>query len=376
MMRVALPILAAALAAGLLTGCRPREAATVPQTQQPTSGTAAPSQTRVGRVDLEAVAQAHPRWKELTALKARAARTEGELAVAPPPPPVPGTDVQRALTEEAAKMRASFEQELNTLREERTRTLAAHAEDLKKQQELKFEEIRRTVEAEAATAIVARRDELRAQLRTAEQEIMGEYRYPLLNLRLRAEVAGLRSEEEGRQLLRQVQALQQEREERIKAKGDEVEQEFMAFQKAKEAEVNSALKAEQDALNAESARLIEGKEQELQAELSRAAAERERAFQQRLERRRKELVEAAEAILRGQQGSFVRDVTARTKRLRAELLALQEQRARLEESILAEVKIEVATIAQAQQLDVVLTRTLGGAGGVDITEDVIRKLKR
>jgi len=48
----------------------------------------------------------------------------------------------------------------------------------------------------------------------------------------------------------------------------------------------------------------------------------------------------------------------------------------LTNSIVAEVKIEVATIAQAQQLDVVLTRVLGGTGGVDITEDVIRKLKR
>jgi len=375
-MRVVVPILAAALAAGVLTGCRPREATTVPQTQQPTSGTVVPAPPRVGRVNLEVVAQAHPRWNELNILKTRAARVEGELAVAAAPPPVPATDVQRALTEEAAKMRVSFEQELNSLREERTRSLAAYAEDLKKQQQTRFEEIRRTVEAEAEAAVVAKRDELRAALREAEQAIMEEYRYPLLNLRLRAEVAGLRSEEEGRQLLRQVQALQQEREERIKAKGDEIEQKFVAFQKETETEVNARLKTEQDALNVESTRLIDGKEQELQAELSRAAAERERAFQQRLERRRKELVEAAEATLRGQQGAFARDVDARTKRLRAELLALREQRARLEESILAEVKIEVATIAQAQQLDVVLTRALGGAGGVDISEDVIRKLKR
>jgi len=42
-------------------------------------------------------------------------------------------------------MRVSFEQELNTLREERTRTLAAYAEDLKKQQQTRFEEIRRAV---------------------------------------------------------------------------------------------------------------------------------------------------------------------------------------------------------------------------------------
>ena len=61
---------------------------------------------------------------------------------------------------------------------------------------------------------------------------------------------------------------------------------------------------------------------------------------------------------------------------RREIRALQEQRVRLEDSILAEVKIEVATIAQQQQLDVVLTRHLANVAAIDLTPDVVEKLKR
>lgn len=375
-MRRAVPILTAALLASALLGCRGRQPSVVPPPQQPTIGTIQPGLPRVGVVDLQAAARAHPRWKDLAGLNERIARVEIELATVPLPSPVPQTDIQRFLSDEATRMRESFEQELHTLREQRRRDLEAFAEDLRKQQAAKFEAIRKQAEAEAEAAVLAKRDELKAQLRAAEQEIMEEYRYPLLNLRLRAEVAGLRSEEEGRQVLRQLQALQQEREERIREKAEEIEAAFGEYQKVKEAEVNARLKAEQDALNVESEKLAETREREIETELKRAAADREREFQQRIEERRRKLVAAAEAQLRGQQAIFAREVDARFQQLRAELQALVEQRVRLEESILAEVKIEVATIAQAQQLDVVLTRAIARRDVVDLTADVIRKFTR
>jgi len=47
----------------------------------------------------------------------------------------------------------------------------------------------------------------------------------------------------------------------------------------------------------------------------------------------------------------------------------------LTNSIVAEVKIEVATIAQEQQLDVVLTRHLANVTAIDLTSIVVRKLR-
>ncbi len=368
-------VLAATLAmmAALAVGCRSRPSAQVSPSSAPS---AIPASARIGVVDVQAVAKAHPRWKELDGLNTRVAQAETALALVPPPPPPPETDLSRALDEEARRLKASFEEEVNALREDRRIALETYAADVKKSQEAKFTAIRAQMEDEARKAIDAYKDELRAQLRAAEAEIMAEYRYPMLNLRLRAEVAGLRSEEEGRQVLRQLQALQQEREERIRAEGEEIERKFQGFQKAKEAEVNAALKAQQDALTAEGQGMVESKRREIESEMAREASSKQRQFTEQLEQRRKQLIAAAEAQLRGRQAAYIREVDQRTAQLRAQLMSLQEQRARLEESILAEVKIEVATIAQAQQVDVVLTRHVSSRGLIDLTADVIRKIRR
>jgi|GEM_PF-1089866 len=363
----------AALAVLFVSGCTQRATSRVSPTSTPAPAARA---TRVGVVDLQAVAKVHPRWKELDALNRRVAQTEAELAVVPPPPPVSETDVQRLLDEETARLRQAFQQELNVMRDERRRALEVYSQDVTKAQEAKFEALRKQAEDEARAALDAKRAELRAQLAAAEQEIMEEYRYPLLNLRLRAEVAGLRSEEEGRQLLRQLQALQQEREERIRAKAEETEAQFKEIQKTMEAEVNARLQTEHAAVAAEGQRLVEARQRELQDEMTRESARRERMFRERLERRRRELIAAATGAIGGQQTAYAREAAARLTRLQAQLGALQEQRLRLEDAIIADVKIEVATIAQAQQVDVVLTRYIAGPGMVNLTPDVIRKIRR
>lgn len=373
-MRLAVLLAAGALAA-TLGGCAGRSA----QRVSPSSGPAAPPRTtRVGIVDLEAVAHQHPRWKELDALIKRAALKESELAMAPMEPPISQADLDRMLREEAARLRQTFERELNVMREERTRALKAYSDDVTRAQEAKFAAVRKEMEQRAREELDAKRAELQAELRAAEQAISDEYRYPLLNLRLRAEVAGLRSEEEGRQILRQLQALSQEREERIREKNDETERRFQEIQQALEADVNARLATEHAAHLAEGQRLIEARQRALEAELAGEASGRERAFRERMERRRRELIASAEATMAGRQQAQTRDARTRAAQLQAELAALQQQRARLEDAILADVKIEVAAIAQAQQVDVVVTRYVASRGQavVELTADVIRRIHR
>lgn len=352
-----------ALAAVLAAGCQRRQATPIPT---PT--------TRVGVVDLQAVTRAHPRWSELDAVLRHLSDVQAQLAQAPPVPTVPEPDVQRALDAEAERLRGELEKELEFLKQDAQRRIEAFADELRTTQAAKLEETRRDLEAAGAQELAAKRDELRAQLRVAEGQIRDEYRYPLLNLRLRAEVAGLTSESEAQELQQQLQALTREREERIGAKVDEIQQTFMAYQTAKEAELNDRFKAAQAALQAEGQRQLTAREQQIQAELKRSAAEVEQTFRARLERRRKELLEAAQGP--GRQGTPGESLSARSARLRAELTALQEQRLRLEDAILAEVKIEVATIAQERRLDAVLTRFIANVSGTDITADVVQKLKR
>src|SRR5213083_1876470 len=287
--------------------------------------TSAPvAETRVGVVDLQVVTRAHPHWQELNAVVQQVADVQAQLALLPAAPVMPEVDVQRALDLEARQLQGELDKELAFLKQDSERRLEAFADGLRTEQAAKIDQVRQELEAEGDREILAKRDELRDQLHAAEQSIRDEYRYPLLNLRLRAEVAGLTSEEEAKQLQRQVQALQDEREQRIAA----------------------------------------------------TAAGLEETFRARLDRRRKELLAAAQGPVPGRQGAFAENLGERNRRLRAEMVSLQEQRVRLEDGILAEVKIEIAAIAQDRKLDVVLTRFVTNVAGIDITTDVVEKLKR
>jgi hypothetical protein len=262
------------------------------------------------------------------------------------------------------------------MREDLGRQLEAFAASLREQQKARLLALQKQLEEEGKRAIEARHAELDKQLRAAELAIMDEYRYPMLNLRLRAEVAGLSSEQEGREVVRQIQALQQEREERLRARKEETAKALEEFQKATEADLSARFKTAQDALSDEGTQQLTAREQQVQSELKTVAAQREKDFRERLDARRRELIRTAEQQLRGRQGTYLNDLSARARQARAELLALQEQRARLEDSILAEVKIEVATIAQQERLDVVLSRSISNPGGIDITQRVVQKFKR
>ncbi len=340
------------------------------------ASTTAPARTRVGVVDLATVVRAHPRWSEFNAISAELNRIESQLAQVPPPPPPPRTDVQRILDQEVARLRGEFTKEIDFLRQESARRFSAFATTVREEQQAKFEAMRTQLEAEARTAIGAKHEELQAQLRRAEQEIMDEYAYPILNLRLRVEVAGLSSDQEGRAILRQIQALQEEREERIRAKTEEFDKALREFQKAKEDEVNVRLDALRDSLYKEAQARLADKQAELQAEFTRSTAEKEQQFRRRLDRRRAELIAVAEAQVRSQQQAYLKGLDGRAGRLRDELAALQDQRARLEASVLADVKVTVAAIAQEQKLDVVLTRYVANISGINITSALVQRLKR
>jgi Skp family chaperone for outer membrane proteins len=373
---VRLALAGALIFAVTIAGCRPRAAAPPPPPVTPEV-----RQARIGIVDFEAVVRAHPRWAELQDITTAMQRVEIEMAAAttvPPPQPASVTPagLKKTLDEEAAALKRNIEQQLAALRAESRRRLDALAAQLRAEQQRKFEATSKQMTDEAEAALDAKGEELQAKLRAGELAIMEEYSYPILNLRLRAEVAGLRSEDEARQILRQIQLLQSERESRVADLRETLREEFDAFKDTKEAEVNDRLKALQETLNKESQEQLAAKEAALAAELAKTAAERQAQFQRQMAERQRQLITTAESQLRSQQRAVVSGVGERLQRLQAQRVALLEQRQRLEETILADVRIEVAALAALQGIDTVLTRLVVNISGQDITTDVIQRLKQ
>ncbi len=340
----------------------------------------APSRTavgpRIGVVDVDAVARVHFRWPELDALNKRLAEVEAELAAPPQVPPVVQARLDAQLRAQARRLQTEFRAEVAALRARQEATLARYAERMKAEQGAKLGRLQAQIDADLTQAMEARTRALRTELHQYEVAVMDEYRFPIANLRLKADVVGVATEEELRRITGELDRLQNERDEKVRARAEVMGVTLDDFRKARVAEATARLGRTRREAEAELGRLVAERKKELETQTARVGRTKQRAFEARLRTFRQRLLGIGQGQLASAQGRYLEGLRAREQQLLAEQQALQEQRARLQDSILADVKIEVAAIAAARGFDVVLTRYLSNVTGEDFTADVLARMKR
>jgi hypothetical protein len=368
--------------AGLLTalalaaGCGSRSAEPAPVIGPAGQPRATPAPTVIGVVDMGTVLRAHRRWPELAALLKKMQDVQFRLTNPPPPPALPPQDLQPELQAEADRLSAAYRAELAALEEQAKRRIDAYAADVKADAEAKVADRQRQANEELQRIIEARRDELQRELEKTELAIMAEYRIPLLNLRLKADVVGLSNEEEAKRLNEEASRLVTERDGKIKTKAAALDKTLQEFQQARTAEADAQFKALIASVEEDAAKQIEAKEKEARAELQAAVQEREARLRSGVEQRRQILAGGTEEQIRAAQERYAKQLQAEGSRLQAELQALQEQHLRLEDAMVAEINIEIAALAQQRKVDVVLTRVVASGAAVDLTTDVVARLRR
>ena len=352
-----------------LGGCRGLSATQV-------SPKATPSTARIGVVDLVAVGKGHPRWPEVEALNKRLAEIEVQLAQPPPLPPMMQARIQTRLRAQARRLQARYQRESASLRQRQEERLARYVARVRAEQDATLLRLRAQLGADYQKAVEARVQAIRAELRQYEVQVLDAYRFPMANLRLKADVVGVATEEELRRITGELDRLLTERDAKIRARAEVLDVVLRDFQKAREVEATARLERAGQGAEAEIRRLTSAKERELVAETKRLARGKQRAFQARINAFRRGFLGIGEDLLDSAQRRYVHGLRQREQQLLAERQALQEQRQRLEDAILADVKIEVAAVAAARGLDVVLTRYLANPGGEDLTQEVIARMKR
>ncbi len=367
------------LVALTLTGCRPGGGGAARPVPTSTPGAeVTPTRETVAVVDMQAVLRSHRRWPELEALLKRLETLQIRLNNPLPPPvaPAAGVDIRATLQAEGDRLFATMQAEVTALEEQAKRRFEAFVADLRAEQEGKLADRQRAANAELQKVIEAKRDELQRELEKFEIATMGEYRLPLLNLRLKADVVGVSNEEEGKRLSEEADRLLRQRDEKIKVRAQALDKSLDEFQKARSAEAEAQVKSLVKTLEDEAATKVEARQAETRAELQAEARTREAALQKALEERRKLLVGGTEEQLRAAHEQYARQVQVEGTKLQAEIQKVQEQRIRLEDSVLAEIKIEVASVAQERRIDVVLTRAVATTDAVDLTKAVIARMRR
>lgn len=361
------------MAALILTGCRPQSGGAPSPTP---AAVATPAGYRVGFVDLSRALRAHRRWPEMEALEKQMGALQVRLSNPPLPPEGPVVDLGAELQSEVERLQVAYRAELSMIGEQIKQRIEAFAADLKAEQEGKLADRHKQLNAELQRVIEAKRDEMQRELDRFELATMAEYRVPLLNLRLKGDVVGVTSEEEARRLNQEAERITKERDAKVRVKAQALEKALEEFQQAKTAEAEAQIKALIASLENDANARIKAKQEEADAEMQAAVRAREESLNRAVEERRKLLVGSASQQMKVTQEAYARRVEAQAARLRQELETLAGQRFRLEDSLLAEIKIEVAALAQDQKIDAVLTRVLASTTAVDLTQAVIARIRR
>jgi len=363
----------------MAAGCGPQTIRSAAPAATPSPAAVAPTSPppyTVAVVDLVALFKAHRRWSELETLTKKIQTIQLRLASPPPPPPLPQPDLNKDLQEEGERLAAGMREEMKALEAQAKARLEAYANELRAEHEAKLAEKQRQLNTELQQVLEAKRDELQRELEKFELATMAEYRIPLLNLRLKADVVGVTNEEEAKKLTAEAERLTTERDGKIRAKATGLLKTLEDFQKVKSTDAESQFKALIAAAEDEASAKIREKEAVERAGLEAAAKEREEVVRKAVEERRRVLIGGTEQQAREAQERYRKQVLAEGNRLQTELQELNGQRLRLEDSVLAEIKIEVATLAQQRKVDAVLIHAVASVNAIDLTQDVVARLKR
>jgi hypothetical protein len=356
---------------------------------------------------MERLIRQHPRAAEIEGLRRRIAEVEIATRIPLPPPTLPAppviprdtrpgvqAEIQQALKAQAEQLRATYQEELQLLEKQGAEEVKRYAEQLQAEHRDRYQKREAALRAEFETQARQRQRDAQAAIRQAEDRIAAEYRTPILNIRLRLEAAQLANREQADKLIRDYEALQQERDQKTEAFRAQKGQELQAFAKEREEASRRDLEALQRQLNQDGQRLVGEREAMVRARIKEVVDQRQAEFQRTMRDRQQKLVGTARGeftataasmkeridnyrvIVKQAQERYVEEQRAQQESLQRQLRDVRQQLLRLQTVVLAELRVEVASIALEKQIDVVLVRYLTNFAGIDITDDVASRWKK
>jgi Skp family chaperone for outer membrane proteins len=387
MMRV---LVCTALAA-LAVGCTARTPGSRPPATPPTAEAPAqaPRALRIAVVDLIRATRAHPRWPEVTALDHQISEIQARIALAvdtrsgPVRIELPKVDLTPEMKAAVSRMRPELQQQADAVKAAARQELDAYVAQLRAEQQKQMQAKRTEVETDLAKAVQDKQQVLNKDTEQFQQRTLAEYRLPLLNLKLKLENVQQTGKGESEKLSQQLQALTKERDDKIAAHEKANQQALQEFQKEQVQAGNARLQSYQEQLSKEGQRLVEERATKLTADVRAKLEAMQAAFNQRLRQQEQSLVSAARQTqtreaerIKSQLEQQVQAGTTRVRTLQEELVAAQRSRARLLGVILADLRIEVAALAQEKRWDVVLAQAIAAPGTIDATDELIARIKR
>ncbi len=379
---------AAAIVSCALAGCQGLRLGGGTPARAPAGGRA----PQIAVVDFSRAVRAHPRWPELEALDRRIGDLQARLAV-PGAGPAGGPqadlepELRAAVQQEVAQLRPefskAFQQQATGLQDAARKELEAYAAKLRADGQAEFERRRAQLEAQTRKAVEDKQQAFAKDNDQFQQQMFEQYRLQLLNLRLKLEAVQQTNKQEGEKLSTQLEAVTKERDGKIAAYEKANAQALEEFQKQQTQQYAAAVTALQQEISKGGQALLDRKVAEVaarlhtqigakQAEISRQLNVR---LQADLRARQEAIVANARQQLARSRGQAREAARSREAVELAQLQDAREERARLLATILADLRIEATEMGQQKGYGVIVTQTLAAVDAVDVTDELIARLR-
>lgn len=309
--------------------------------QQAKTTASSPQEKKIGVLDLQQAVKAHPKWSQLEQLNAQIGILEKQGQALSSQPS--GNEQQRQQLDDQKMQLQAQNQEWQREQEKLSQALAGKMKLKQADLEANFQREAEKIQAEKGQELAAYKKQLQAL-----------YGPSLVNLQLKLQFSSLSAEEREKKK-KELDALNDEQAQKLQAKEAEVakqlEQEIKGLKGQLSQELNSYQKQEEDKLKKQLAATY----QEMQSKQESADA----AWQENID------------IQKQQKETEQKNIQT----LQEKIVALTKEKSLLESEIKKDLQSIAAEVAQTQQLKAVVVNYRSNALAVDITLDVIARLK-
>ena len=311
--------------------------------------TSSPIEEKIGVVDLEQAAKAHPQWKQIEAINAKIAVLKQQYQQL-----VQSDASQDQLSKLNEEQMLSQQLQVAEKQKEWTREQEILWQGLDRKMQIKKQELEKSFQAELAKV----QQEKTKELEDYRKQLNVLYGAQIVNLQLKLQFSNL-SEEERKQKKGELDKLAQEQQEKLAAKQEEMEEEMDTQLQAVKSAMGQELKAYQVQEETKIKKELDAKYKVWQAKNQQEMINQEEQWKKGLESQQKQFTQRLKEV----------------ERLEGQVKELNQEKAKIQEKIRTDLKNISAEIAQKEKLKAVVVNYRVNGLAVDITAQVVQKAK-
>ncbi|SJZ47602.1 OmpH family outer membrane protein [Selenihalanaerobacter shriftii] len=336
---------------------------------------------RIGVVDLAKIKTAHPQAKTLENLGEQIRDINIELQAQGDTLNLTRKNrqehlksIDKQIDKRLQDTKDKYQERIDTKVERTKEEISAYEDRIKEEMRDKLEKKQVKIKKQIKNKIEAKKEEQRKILKEYNKELHDKYYQDILNLRLKLQMLQSSSKEK-KEYQKELVALEKKRKQELNDKKHELEKKLKEFISQQQKEANKKFKTYQQELTNQMNNKVMKRKKEANEELQSYVQKQQKLLKEEMQNKQANLSEKLQGTIVEAEKQLSSSIETKNKKLVDGLDELKNGQKSLQTEIMKDIKAEIAKVAKEKELDVVLIDYRNNIAAVDITDEVIIKLK-